>query len=582
MWLLRNSDRRRPTTPFYVSLGLVAAACCAVGLAALQYSTLARAEREAGLALGAGLDAHLIALADQAKRDIVERATLLSHSLSHPAVRQRNLKRLARSFGRAHHREPGVDELFAAFFPRGEEAGPWRVVHFVPVEPAVEDLDGIGGTMVDDPEAGAALRRAWFALPSRAVDTTYSSFAPISTASPTPRQIFFHPVYDPSHMLQQGETQRVGILVLVVDPERFPDVGYYEHLVAAHGVASEGLGRLAFRVSVDRPEGRRDLVVTERPPDDFRERRFAASDGLFPNMAFGAALAERAAADYVRPAHRRSLALAVGGAVLALLGVALTWRAAQSEIGLARAKADFLASVSHELKTPLTAIRAFGDLLRSRRVRDQDRVQHYGELIAVESRRLTGLLDNILEMARAGSAGRRYRLAPADLVPTIRGAVDLVREAAVVHGATIELKLPGVPVWACIAEGAIHQALLNLLSNAVKYGGAGNARIEVSLKVEDAAAVVRVRDHGPGISVAEQRRIFEPFYRGDASAVGAASGTGLGLAVVREIARGHGGDVAVDSAPGQGATFTLRLPLASAETLEEPEGLGTRRWRTSS
>lgn len=558
-----------------MTIGLTVVALSAAGLAWMQYATLRAAETQAELALQAGLDSQLIALVAEARRDVLERASQITHSLSHPAVRERDLPRLARSCARGRRRADGIDGCLAVLFERGQEDGPWRVVRHVSAQP----ID----RMHDDPTAARALRRAWRALPERRSDRTYAVFAPAFTPADAPRQIFFHPVYEPSHMEQSGETQRVGLLVLVTDSEHFPAADYFRGLVQRGERQTPGLGRIAYRVSLEQEGGaRRELALTGTPPDAFRERRFAAADGLDPRLAFGAALAERANADYVRAGRRHSLALSLGVATLALIAIGVTWRAGRREMRLAYARAAFLAGVSHELKTPLTAIRAFGDLLRSRRVRDPERVQKYGELIALESQRLTGMLDNVLAVARADGGARRYRLEPQDLRCVARDTVELFRPLAAVQGAHIELRFPEAPVAVRIDPAAVHQALMNLLSNAVKYSGGGARRIEVDLTVEREAALLSVRDHGLGIPPEELRRIFEPYFRGASPDVTASPGTGLGLAVVRDVARGHGGEVQVDSRPHTGSVFTVRLPLAPGEG-----GLGAGEgaegaWRTSS
>jgi two-component system phosphate regulon sensor histidine kinase PhoR len=241
---------------------------------------------------------------------------------------------------------------------------------------------------------------------------------------------------------------------------------------------------------------------------------------------------------------------------------------------VAQLKSDFLASISHELKTPLTAIRAFGDLLHSGRARDADRVREYGGLIKTESDRLTALINNILELSRLERGTRRYRLQEGLLCAAVASTVEVFRHTPEARGCTIEVALPAPPLETHFEESAIRQALLNLLSNAAKYSGASDSErtIKVALIREPAEAVIQVRDFGIGISKSEQHQIFTPFHRAPQPDAQAKGGTGLGLAVVREVARAHGGKVTVESEPGAGATFSLHLPLLNLpEQVTQPD-----------
>jgi two-component system phosphate regulon sensor histidine kinase PhoR len=237
------------------------------------------------------------------------------------------------------------------------------------------------------------------------------------------------------------------------------------------------------------------------------------------------------------------------------------------ELRVSRLKSQFLASVSHELKTPLTAVRAFGDLLRSGRVRDSERIQRYGEMICRESDRLTHLVNNILEVSRMERGARTYKFSAGDIGAAIAATVEGFQAALRGEQYAIALSLPESPVYATFDTVALHQAIINLLSNSVKYSGAAR-RIEVSVSRQGEMAVIEVRDFGIGIEPKEQRRIFEPFHRASQPEVENALGSGLGLAIVKEIAQAHGGEVHLESDLGRGAAFQIRLPLLN------PDGVG--------
>ena len=232
------------------------------------------------------------------------------------------------------------------------------------------------------------------------------------------------------------------------------------------------------------------------------------------------------------------------------IGLFVVFRAhRREERAIAREK-RFLANVTHELRTPLAAIRIFGESLERGR---GDPVE-YGELIAKESERLNGLIDRVLTVTRFDEAPRLARVQPCTLV---EASVALLRERATAHSVRLESKLPTRELPQAMWDGeAVRGALINLLQNAIQHGGNDG---HVTLGVESALDGIRfsVIDDGPGIHPQDRKRVFGRFERGD----GAGAGTGLGLHVVEQVARAHGGRVDLETAPGQGCRFYLTLPL---------------------
>ncbi|MDQ3650379.1 MAG: HAMP domain-containing histidine kinase [Acidobacteriota bacterium] len=558
-----------------VALGVILVATLA--LVIMQYRSVRRTEAQTRAALEANLDLHLLGIVDEARRGMVDRASYITHSLGHNRLRDRDVDGLALSFARAKRRYPEIGELYGVFFERGAEGGAWRVLRYVapaPDDPATSIYKGVPvGHLVIDPNTTEALRRAWLAIPDRAADATYTAFAPISLLDTEPRQIFFHTVYEPNHVSAQDDAARVGLFAFTADATSYPSADYLNNLVARFAEraasGSDAPGQLAYRVTLnDAGGGARDLVAIGDSPEPLRRRGFDPAERLFPTLTFGVELRDQSAAEHVAGYTRSSLLLGLGAAGLSLVGLVLTWRATEREMRVAQLKSDFLASISHELKTPLTAIRAFGDLLHSGRARDPERIREYGGMIKTESDRLTALLNNILEASRLERGIRRYRLEEGSLGATVSETAEVFRHTAEARGFTIEIALPSPPIKTKFDEGAIRQAILNLLSNAAKYsGGKPDAhRIEVAVSRTDGCAVIEVRDHGIGIASAEQRRIFDLFHRAPQPDAQARGGTGIGLAIVREIARAHGGEVSVESQPEEGAIFRLWLPLLLAST----------------
>jgi signal transduction histidine kinase len=241
-------------------------------------------------------------------------------------------------------------------------------------------------------------------------------------------------------------------------------------------------------------------------------------------------------------------------------GVALALRVADRAVKLSKMKSDFVSNVSHELRTPVASIRVFGELLRLGRAQDAGKVREYGEHIEGESRRLTRLIDNILDFSRIESGRKEYRCAEGDLRKLVEGVIRTFEVRLATEGITIALEAPREPlppIW--MDEDAISQAFHNLLDNAVKYSGESK-EITVALRQDGDGASLSVRDHGIGIARDEQRKIFDRFHRVGTGLVHDVKGSGLGLSIVHHIVAAHEGTVTVDSELGKGSTFTMRLP----------------------
>ena len=241
-------------------------------------------------------------------------------------------------------------------------------------------------------------------------------------------------------------------------------------------------------------------------------------------------------------------------------GVALALRAADRAVKLSKMKSDFVSNVSHELRTPVASIRVFGELLRTGRAQDPEKVREYGEHIEGETRRLTRLIDNILDFSRIESGRKEYRFADGDLREVVLSVIRTFEVRLKAQGFAIELEQPGAPLPPVRMDAdAIAQAFQNLLDNAVKYSGESK-EVVVTLRATGDHVAVSVRDHGIGIAPDEQRKIFERFHRVGTGLVHDVKGSGLGLSLVHHIVAAHGGEVSVVSAPGKGSTFTMTLP----------------------
>ena len=321
---------------------------------------------------------------------------------------------------------------------------------------------------------------------------------------------------------------------------------------------------------------RRNLLITVRDregqavigPSRVFEHEEEVVDGLtfvFSDWTMGLGSRGTTSEQWARTNFLLNLSLTVALAVVLLGGITFMLRTASREVRLSRMKSEFVSNVSHELRTPLASIRVFGEFLRLGRVQDADKSRRYGEYIENESRRLTQLINNILDFSKIESGAKRYELEPTDLDEIVRESIQTWAVGLKHRGVQLRYEPPAAAIAEVVADGeAIRQALANLVDNAVKYSGDGK-EIVVSLRRDQDRLDLSVRDVGIGISRSEQQKIFERFHRVGTGLVHDVKGSGLGLSIVQHIVLAHGGEILVDSEPGRGSTFSIRLPLVTPE-----------------
>ena len=248
--------------------------------------------------------------------------------------------------------------------------------------------------------------------------------------------------------------------------------------------------------------------------------------------------------------------------VMMIGGIWLTYRNVYREMKLARLKSDFVANVSHELRTPLALIRLYAETLELGRLTSKEKYQEYFRIIREESERLTALINNILDFSRIEAGRKEYEFQETNLGELVHSTLDSYRFQIQQNGFAFEENIsPDIPPVKVDRE-AIARSLLNLVNNALKYSK-DRKFIGVSLYRSNSSINLEVRDSGIGIPANEQEKIFEKFYRCGDPLVHNVKGSGLGLSLVRHIARAHGGEVLVESEPEKGSKFTIALPFAS-------------------
>jgi signal transduction histidine kinase len=256
-----------------------------------------------------------------------------------------------------------------------------------------------------------------------------------------------------------------------------------------------------------------------------------------------------------------ALALIVGTTVL---GGYLLLRDVNRDLRIAELRTQFVASVSHELKTPLTAVRMFAETLMLGRAQDKQTRDEYLATIMNESERLTRLVDNVLDFSKIEQGRKVYHMRTAALPEVVRSAAQAMQYPLEQLGFKLNVSIDENVSPMEADTDALEQAILNLLSNAMKYSTSAS-EIELRLHSQNGEAVIEVTDHGIGIPAEEQSRIFEKFYRIPSRETEFVAGTGLGLTLVNHIVEAHGGSIEVQSTVGQGSTFFIRLPLGRSE-----------------
>ena len=313
-----------------------------------------------------------------------------------------------------------------------------------------------------------------------------------------------------------------------------------------------------FRVALADGEGR--VVAGAGKPGGRAVMRSAAETRLPWTVQVSSV--EQAVPQNAAPQRRL---VVVGLSVVLLLLVAGSYfvgRAIRIEAEVLRLQSEFVAAVSHEFRTPVATIRQLGEMLEMGRIEAAERRQQYYELIVGESRRLQRLVETLLNFGKLEAGGSRSRFEAVDTAELISTVAAGFQPDAATSGQQIDLSGVGAGLNIQGDRDAISVALRNLIDNALKYSP-GRPVVWVECASEGDRVAIRVKDEGLGVSLRERKAIFRKFVRGTAAASASVRGTGVGLAMVNQIAASHGGRVEIESEPGKGSTFTLWLPGAS-------------------
>ncbi|HEV7615369.1 MAG TPA: HAMP domain-containing sensor histidine kinase [Solirubrobacterales bacterium] len=354
----------------------------------------------------------------------------------------------------------------------------------------------------------------------------------------------------------------------------------YQVEMAARVELAHGDGGTAARATVGAQADRREELRSQIS-DDTRDTALLVAAGLIAGLTGAVLLFSGLIASMRRPleelvgaagrlaAGDRSARVEVGGlSETATLGAAFNEMADELELEasqrdrLDRLKDEFVLTASHELRSPLTSVQGFAELLMLERDSLTPKQVETVEIILDNCRHLVRLLNDLLDLARSDAGRLGITPVPTELGPLVEDAVRTMRGQTEGAQQTLAQQIePGLPLVEAEPD-RIRQILVNLLTNAHEYSPEG-ASIEVNVRVAGAEVEIAVSDDGPGIPESQLDHIFERFVRGDAGLTQRVGGTGLGLAIAKSLVELHGGTLAVESTPGVGSTFSVRLPIAS-------------------
>lgn len=401
---------------------------------------------------------------------------------------------------------------------------------------------------------------------------------------PLDRSILYVDEADPNNRLVYRfvtglDGDRVGMVGFLVDSHRF-EREYLQHAVSGAMDLLDQNVHENLIVRVADANGRAAFATHDEPGQaDLLRGRF---DFLFRDWELSVQSRHTGARQVLAANAFTSWVLTVLMSVAVLGGVLLTLRAAGRERRLARMRNAFVANVSHELRTPVASLAMFGEFLRLGRVQNPEKVVEYGRRIAHESDRLRHLVDNVLDFARIESVETPSRREEAAIEDVVAAAVKAVDARRARDGFRISVNRPdALSPMVRIDAQAMTQVFVNLLDNAMKYSGRSR-RVQVDVSACEDRVAVRVADFGIGIAPDDHERIFGQFYRTRAAVDSSVHGTGLGLAIARHVVLAQGGSIEVDSRLGRGASFTVRIPVPSAQSrmASEPsdavQGVGIR------
>lgn len=549
-----------------LALAMLALLVPTVLICVIQYRSLTGLESKTRLALSEQLRQDLLAARRQVRRGMDDLGRLVLVPVSQRFfTRQyllKDLPSLKAHFAESRRLHPEIQELFLVFYPGLQQ------------EVSLVYLDGPAGQTQLDRSSWKQNRDvtlAFSAYGKAQVLVTAALRTQTSPPSPNARRGFLYwhedrpdeAVYIFSSLLNPYTNQDIGFVGMKLDLDKVKDGYLPQAIVATQKTAVEhGEPNLSLAVF----DTSRNEIYATRPNLTYEVK--VPLGPVFPRWDVAAAYGGSTVARLARDSLVRNLEILVFAFSVLLLGVFLILGAVNREVKLAEAKSAFVSNVSHELKTPLSLIRLFGETLESGRVVNPEKAREYYRIIHNESVRLSQLINNILDFAKIESGRKQYNFELADINELVTSVVETYGPQIISEGFELDTHFEEELPEIAVDRDAVSQAVLNLLSNAVKYSP-DTKKITISVRREQGSILIQVADLGIGIPRSEQSKIFEKFYRVGSELVHNTKGTGLGLSLVKHIVEAHQGQVRVQSAPGKGSTFTLVLPTGQPQIAAE-------------
>lgn len=512
-------------------------------LAYLQYRSLVQVEDQTRQAVVGNLKQALIGARVESENDFSQwLRTALAGAENHDWLAKRDLGRIQELSELARKLCPHLTLFFAS---RNRAGKPPEVFIFRPGP----DRKMRGN---ESDAAGPGIPPMLAHLPLAPAPSFHTAYADLDGDR---HQVFIHRVdLDGRHIGYYG----FGIPTRVLAQDYFPGL-LKKHLARLVSTGSEGLGSQPVAAVFD--ESGHQLCQTPMGLDPRYEVReqLDRQNGVLPGWTIRAGFDGHAVSRHARSQFLRGLGVTLGVSAVMLLAILYIGLTAAREMRLSRAKSEFVASVSHELKTPLSLIRGFAETLHLNRLGNPADRDEYFRIIENEILKLSMMIDRILEFSKIEVGLKSYHPEPADVGHLVDETLTHFSYELERGGFTLEREVEDPAPRAQVDPQGFSLALLNLVSNAIKYSDT-DRHIGVKVARNNGHVEVSVSDRGMGIPAAEHARIFEKFYRIGAWPVVKTKGAGLGLALVKHFAEAHGGAVRVASAPGEGSTFTIVLP----------------------
>jgi signal transduction histidine kinase len=371
--------------------------------------------------------------------------------------------------------------------------------------------------------------------------------------------------------LTNGSSQRAGFWTHWRGEDRLvfttPEHGAFTLLAIPVSVVASAVKKAESSPQQSTPYARARVVVAGKEVgggDPGGPLLADASAGLFPGTSVTVSeYLARPDLLYARARARTEwfAALILVSAAAAFVGFVSAYRGFRQQLRLNEMKSNFVSSVSHELRAPIAALRLLAEGLERGKISGEAKQREYFGFLVQESRRLSTLIENILDFSRIEQGRKQYVFEPADVVALVEQTVQMMGPCAAERRVGLELRkngAAGAESFACDSL-AVQQALINLIDNAVKHSPP-EGRVALGLDGGGAGLSLWVEDNGPGIPPEEHGKIFDRFYRRGSELRRKTQGIGIGLTIVKHIVEAHGGRVTVRSAPGQGSRFTMELP----------------------